>query len=471
MSRSRRLSWSVPLAIVAVVVIAGTALAAVSFSFVPSSPGVIKPWTWDNGDPAIGGGSNGNISTIVVSDSQGSACFAGHTGPQLQVFYSKLPSGGAAWSPLKNLSGTTSSADRGTLATQGSNVYTAWSTQKQYYTKCPTGGSYNFDTSQPRIDFFRRSTDNGTTWGSPVKLPGQSTTFRGDYMYIAANGTNVYIATTNVDTGKIILWVSTNSGSSFAPPVNVGATTNKDTVPGQTGGNCPCGYTGGFSGLPAVATNGSAVGVAYTATATGAEKIAICNTGGTGCTTTSVASSGANKNFGYSQAAGDSTRMVFTWTTPAGAFSDVWSGGTGGSFGGKKTITAFPDANFAGQACASSTTACNQAGTGAIPVLIGTTGVGISLSECNTVSGVSCDESQTLLKSREILVWYESSNNGASYGTHTLIKTATGNSKNTSWMSEYGSTTNISGTIYVLWNGHSDDYGVYDVEVKKCSGC
>jgi len=38
------------------------------------------------------------------------------------------------------------------------------------------------------------------------------------------------------------------------------------------------------------------------------------------------------------------------------------------------------------------------------------------------VSGVSCDESQNLQKSREILVWYESSNNGGTYGTHALIK-------------------------------------------------
>src|SRR5438128_10031543 len=151
MSRSRRLSWSSPLAIVAVVALAGTALAAVSFSYVPSSPGVIKPWTWDNGDPAIGGGSNGNISTVVVSDYQGTACFTGGGGPQVQVFYSKLPSGGTAWSPLVNLSGNTSSADRGTLVTNGSNVYAAYSTQVHYYTKCPAGGTYNFDTSEPRI--------------------------------------------------------------------------------------------------------------------------------------------------------------------------------------------------------------------------------------------------------------------------------------------------------------------------------
>src|SRR5205085_4656374 len=172
MSRSRRLSWSVPMAIVAVVTIAGTAWAAVTFAYFPPSHGVIKPWTWSNGDPSIGGGSNGNLSAIVVSDTQGTACFSSaHSGPQLQVFYSKVASGGTAWSPLKNLSGNTSSADRGVLVTQGSNVYTAWSTQQQYYSACPTSGSYNFDVSQPRINFFRRSTDNGTTWGAPIKLP------------------------------------------------------------------------------------------------------------------------------------------------------------------------------------------------------------------------------------------------------------------------------------------------------------
>jgi hypothetical protein len=464
MSRSRRLSWSVPMAIFAVIALAGTALAAVSFSNVGAK---VAPWSWDNGDPAIGGNANGQISAILVSDTVGSTCFGSGTGPQLQVFTSQFSSG--SWGTPKNLSGTTFRADRGTLVTNGSNVYAAYSSQQQYYSS--SCAKYTFDVSQPRINYFRRSTNNGASFSPPVKLPGQSATFRGDYMYMATRGTNVYITTTNVDTGKIILWVSTNSGQSFANPVNVGSTTNKDNTPGQTNGACPCGYTGGFTGLPAVATDGSAVGVAYTATGTGAEKIAICNTAGGSCVTKTVQTSGANANYGYSQAAGDATRMVFTWTTPGGAFSDVWTGGTGGTFGGKKTITTFPDANFAGTACASATTPCNQAGTGAIPVLLGTSGVGISLTECNTVSGVSCDESQTLQKSREILVWYESSNNGGAYGTHALIKTASGTSKNPSWMSEYGSLTNIGGVPYVLFNGHDAVYGSYDVEVRKCVGC
>jgi len=373
------MSWSVPLAIVAVIALAGTALAAVSFTGVGSASGRVANWSWDNGDPAIGGGSNGNVSTILVSDTLGSTCFGGGTGPQLQVFYSQFASG--AWSTPKSISGTASSADRGTLVTNGSNVYAAYSTQQHYY---DAGCSkYAFDVSEPRIDYFRRSTNNGGTWGAAVKLPGQSATFRGDYMYMAASGTNVYITTTDVSNGHILLWVSTNSGQSFAAPVTVGTTTNVDNTPGQTAGNCPCGYTGGRTGLPAVATNGTAVGVAYTANPTGAGKVAICNTTGTTCTTKSVAASETNANYGYFQAAGDSTRMVFTWTTTKGAFSDVWTGGTAGAFGGVKTITTFPDANFAGTACASASTACNQAGTGAIPVLLGTSGVGIALTECN----------------------------------------------------------------------------------------
>jgi hypothetical protein len=84
---------------------------------------------------------------------------------------------------------------------------------------------------------------------------------------------------------------------------------------------------------------------------------------------------------------------------------------------------------------------------------------------------VNCDESQSREKSREILVWYQSSNNGGTYPTHALIKTASGASKNPSWMSEYGSVTNIGGVPYVLFNGQDDQYGAYDVELKKCVGC
>ena len=128
----------------------------------------------------------------------------------------------------------------------------------------------------------------------------------------------------------------------------------------------------------------------------------------------------------------------------------------------------FPDANFSTTKCGS-TTPCNAAGSGAIPVLLGSSGIGISLSECNTVSGVSCDESQTVEKSREILVWYESSNNGGSYGSHALIAHPT--SAKDTFENEYGSAANIGGTPYVLYNGHDDIYGYYDVVVKSCSGC
>src|SRR5436190_15501052 len=104
-------------------------------------------------------------------------------------------------------------------------------------------------------------------------------------MYIAANGPNVYMTTTDVSNGYILLWVSSNSGSSFGTPIQIGTTTNADNVPGQTGGSCPCGYTGGFTGLPAVATDGSAIGIAWTASSGGAEKIRICDTAGGSCGT------------------------------------------------------------------------------------------------------------------------------------------------------------------------------------------
>ena len=85
--------------------------------------------------------------------------------------------------------------------------------------------------------------------------------------------------------------------------MNVGSTTNVDNTPGQTNGSCPCGYVGGKTGLPAVATDGSAVGIAYTANPTGAEKIAMCDTAGGNCVTKTVQSSGVGANYGYSQAA------------------------------------------------------------------------------------------------------------------------------------------------------------------------
>lgn len=468
-----RLRWAVigPFVVLLSALAVSQALAAMTFSGVPSGSGVAVTPAWDNGDPALGFGSDNSLSAVSVSDSL-AGCFAGQTtGIHLAVYYSRLASGGTAWSKPKQISGAYL-ADRGTLITSGANVYTAWVKQSQYYdTNCT---KYTFDTSQPRPLFFRRNTNNGAaaSWATPIKLPGQSATARVDYPTIAASGTMVYVTATDVGTGHIRLWISSDSGVTFATPITIATTAHQDTTPGQTNGACPCGYVGGFAGLPAVATDGSAIGIAYLSSATGAETVAICSTTGTGCKKTVVVASGADANSGYPQAAGDtaSGRMAFTWTTATGGFVRIWSGDTTGSFGTANQFATFPDSALASTAC-QSTTPCNAGGSGAIVGLTGTTGVGIALSECNTVSGVTCDQSQTQEKSREILTWRQSADNGSTWTAPAVIKAPTGGSANTSWMSEFGSVAYSGATPYVLFNGHDDAYKVYDVEVRKCTGC
>src|SRR5437764_282219 len=100
----RHAPFAVMAALGATLLVASQAFAAISFSGVPSGTGEVANPAWDNGDPAIGPGSNGNISTILVSDALDSLCFSGSypgTGPEVGVFYSSLGSGASAWSTPK----------------------------------------------------------------------------------------------------------------------------------------------------------------------------------------------------------------------------------------------------------------------------------------------------------------------------------------------------------------------------------
>jgi hypothetical protein len=448
----RKLRWGVgPIALALVVLTANVAFAVVTWTApngTSATPGRLGPnYTWDNGDPVLANNADGSISAAYVSDYTNGVFACDGSGVYLSNFYTRSTDGGATWSKGFRLNGKYH-ADRVTLQSSGSNVVTFFMSQTKYW-GCPGGST--FDTTKPRYIYVRVNTANGASgsWGAAAKLPGQTTNSRGDYLYSGSSGANVYLVTTNTATGKIWLWQSHNSGASFTGPTNVGATTAVDNSSG---------YVGGFSGLPAVAATGTNVVVSWVSNPSGAVQAAVSSNSGTSFgAPTQLAASGGNANNGYVQADGSGTRLAVTWTTTSGAFVDVYDT-VGASWGSAHTIVAFPDG---GGGIGTN----NQGGEGAIVSLSGTTGISVTLSECNNTGSSICDNAAlSEEKTREALVYYSSTNNGSTFPTRSVI-TVPGTKKG-SFINDYGDMIVYNNKPFVLWNAHDAFYGAYTVQIR-----
>jgi hypothetical protein len=450
---ARKMRWGAPLALVLVGLMATAALA---YSWDPpnggANPGRLGPnYTWNNGDPVLAINGDGSLSAAYVSDYTNGTYADDVTGPYLSNFYTRSTDGGVTWSKGLRLNGKYN-ADRVTLVSSGEHVVTFFMSQEHYWA---TPGGSTFKPAEPRYVYVRTNTNNGAaaSWTAAKKLPGQSTSSRGDYLWAASDGNLVVVATTNTQNGKIWTWRSTDGGVTFTGPIQAGTTTGTDTTSG---------YVGGFSGLPAVAVHGTTVIVGWVSNPTGQVVTAVSTNSGTSyAAPTTRQASGGNANNGYVQAddrSGDD-RMAFTWTTPTGAFLQIYDDGTD-TWGTKRTITAFPDT-----APAVGTT-YNKGGEGAIVALGSGNTVGITLSECNTANGFTCNNPQLSdTKAREQLVWRESTDNGASWGTPEVIK-APGTPKG-SFINNYGDVMYLTdGTPFVTWNGHNSAYSAYTSQIR-----
>ncbi len=417
-----------------------------------ADPGRLGPnYTWNNGDPVLAVNGDNSLSAAYVSDYVKGVFADDVTGPYMSSFYVRSTDNGQTWSKAFKLNGRYH-ADRVTLVSSGDNVVTFFMSQQHYWA---TPGGSTFKTGEPRYIYFRTNTNNGgsAAWNAAKRLPGQTQTSRGDYLYSASDGNLVVVAVTNTQNGKIWTWRSTNGGTSFTGPIEVGSTTATDTQSG---------YVGGFSGLPAVAVHGSTVVVGWTSTAAGRVSTAVSTDSGAtyGAPTTRQAS-GGNENNGYVQAddrSGDN-RLVFTWTTPDAAYLQIYDDGTNGWLA-KRTITTFPDPDPAVG------NTYDKGGEGAIVALGTGTKIGVSLSECNTANGFTCNNPQLSdVKAREQLVWRESSNNGASWGGAEIIAPV-GSGKG-QYIHNYGDVLYLpSGKPFVLWNAHNAAYSAYTTQIR-----
>jgi hypothetical protein len=358
----------------------------------------------------------------------------------LANYYVRSSDGGKTWgNPKKLPTPANTPTDRATIATTGTTLVAAYMSQTAYYQAGST-----FDPSQPRYVYVTRSTDDGGTWSKQVKLPGQTTTSRGDYLNIWASGSYVHLVTTASDTGQIWYWRSADKGKTWSSPVSIGSTTATDLDPN--------GYVGGFSGLPSIAANGSTVIASWIDNPTGKVVYVKSTNNGTnwGAETQLVASGGAD-NLGYVNMDSHDTRIAVSWTTAAGGWVKIYDTGTA-TFGPNRQFVSFPDTGVG--------SLYNKGGEGAMVALGPGNLVGVSLSECNQLSGGAiCSADLSDNKTREQLVWRASDDNGATWSGPKVIGPVA-NAK-TTFINNYGDAIYVKSKPLVVWNGHDAVYFNY----------
>jgi hypothetical protein len=454
-----RFRWSISLAVALVVCLTVAASAAVTYSFGGTATigGASQAGQWFNGTNALGVTVDKTVTpaktythNVYVADYTTGGTYTNDTqcssnNACLSNYYQRSADGGKTFgAPTQLPRPANTPTERGTLAVTGKTLIVAEVTQGLYY----QGGGATFDVNAPRAVYVTRNTKHGTgSWSNAVQLPGQSASSRVDYVNAWASGTNAYIVTTNVDTGDIWLWRSTDRGASWANPVPIGNTTFEDLAPISSGG-----YVGGFSGLPTIAASGSDVIVSWLDDPSGRVVSRVSNDGGAnwGAETQQVASGGAD-NSGYVQMDGRDTRVAVAWTTAAGAYLRIYDG-SANTWGTTRTITTFPDAGVGGS--------LNVGGEGPMVALGPNAIVGVSLSECNQLtSGTGCSGNLTQGKAREQLVWWSSDDNGATWSAPTVL--ASPGTAKTTYISNYGDAIFVKAKPLVVWNGHDTFYVGY----------
>ena len=132
------------------------------------------------------------------------------------IFFAVSTNNGTSFGTPINLSNTNSFSLVPQIAAIGSNVYVTW----QDFT--PAG---NYDI------FFAVSTNNGTSFGTPINL--SNSTGNSEVPQIVTSGSNVYVTWTDTTPGTfdIFFAASNNNGTSFSTPINISNNTGGSRNP------------------------------------------------------------------------------------------------------------------------------------------------------------------------------------------------------------------------------------------------
>lgn len=153
---------------------------------------------------------------------------------------------------------------------------------------------------------YRRSTNSGATWSAPIQLNGLFES--AGFPRVAHSGTTVVVTWTDEVAGKVYVRVSTNGGASFGTRFYLAATTNKP-------------FTGLYDGFPVVAFGSGVIAVGYYS-ATHTLKIRRSTTGGSSWATAQTIATNAAGNWPATIAAASSTMLVGYAIETS---TDIWS--------------------------------------------------------------------------------------------------------------------------------------------------
>lgn len=425
----RRWSRSAIVSLGLVVALAGTALAAITWSPAQdtATAGKVGPnyiWNYGSSLDVMG---NGKVALAYSTDYIGGS-WATDTGPYqgTYVMTGTVGAGGAVtWAKGKRVSPGTKHAERPSLAAGGSNVYAVYVTQTSYDA---------YDAAAPRVAYVRVNTSNGagTAWQKAVRLsPG---TGRVDYPVVAADGSNAYVAWADAANGNVNVSLSNDSGTTWAKK-KIGVTT-RDQGDGE-----------GFIAWPGICAAGSNVGVVWLSDDGGKLSYAISqDAGATWPTKGDLAASGAADNFAWGQCDAVGDRLGFAWTTATdlkyrefNSTSDTW--------GAERSAATFVNAKTLLKTD-------YESGYAAAPALYGAGQVAITWGDCRNLG---CD--YNLNVTRIDLSYVESSDNGATFSGRTKLADsgvkgkALNDSPSILW---YDGTTRI-----IVYNGWTANYFYY----------
>jgi hypothetical protein len=289
------------------------------------------------------------------------------------IYYRRGNASGTTWGTHKRVNASDETADYGSIAAAGANVYVAYNVINDWD---------EYDPGADRAVKVRVNTDRGasTAWLDSKSL-GAGT--RLGKPSIAATGAYAWLVYTDSDTGVITVannaGVNNNDAGWLAQ--DIGTTTHPAYLDG-----------GGYDGYPVVAATGATILVAWIDNADGTIKAKISTDNGV--TWPDDATTITDTDAWDLSAAALSGRLGLAWTQPAGVKAKVY---VGTAWGSTRTVATF------------SSTGTYKSGYGTAIALEGSSRVGVAWATCTRLD---CSAGST--KGVNVR-WRESTNNLSSW--------------------------------------------------------
>jgi hypothetical protein len=255
----RKAPWSLGIALVLCVALAGTALAAITWGPQKPIPGTFS-WNYSNSMDLTGtpGTTSFKLHLAFVSDAK-----------TREAGYHVSSKDGVSWSSPQKITGK-QNIDGTSLAAAGNSVIVGWQTGYTFYD--PNGAN-----RQVQVNY---SPDNGGSWKGVTDLSGANGFV--DYPVVAAaktsaGPTNLYVVWVDSVSGKVLFRERSGAGV-WSQPTTLGTTTAKIL-----------GAAYGYSGYANIAATGDLITVAWISNNKGLLKARTLNLNGHATAATSAA--------------------------------------------------------------------------------------------------------------------------------------------------------------------------------------